>query len=244
MELTEHLEELRSALIRVVLILAVSFVACYSFGDQISEALLRPLRGALGGDPTADGRVVYLGILDKVLSQFQVALWTSIIVSSPLWFFQLWRFIRPGLYDHEIKKIRPFILVGFILFWLGICFGYFLVFPLTFQTLLNFGVANVSAMIGLKDYLVLASKVLVFLGLMFQLPNLMMILGFMGLVTKYSLRKMRRYVYVGFSILSAILTPPDVITMLGLWVPLIFLFEVGILAVALVVHPYIEKQNI
>lgn len=242
MSLVEHLEELRTVMVRVVMILAGSFVICYSQGEIISELLLTPLRNALTNDSSA-GQIIYLGLLDKVLSQFQVAFWSSVIISSPLWFYQLWKFIRPGLYEHEAKGIRPFIIVGFILFWLGICFGYFIVFPLTFETLMNFGVGGVAANISLKDYLVLASKVLVFLGVIFQLPNLMLILGFMGIVTKYSLRDMRRYVYVAFAGVSAVLTPPDVITMMGLWLPLTLLFEVGILAVALVVHPYLAKHH-
>ncbi|TNF27816.1 MAG: twin-arginine translocase subunit TatC [Deltaproteobacteria bacterium] len=241
MTLTEHLEELRSTMIRVVIILGVSFVASYSFGEQISEFLLAPLRNALNGD--TGGQVVYLGLLDKVLSLFQVAFWSSIIISSPVWFYQIWKFIKPGLYDYEIKAVRPFLVVGFVLFWIGVCFGYFVVFPLTFQTLMQFGVGDVTATISLKEYLVLASKVLVFLGVIFQLPNILLILGFMGLVTKYSLRNMRSYVYVGFAVLSAVLTPPDVITMMGLWAPLVALFEVGILAVALIVHPYLARQH-
>ncbi|MDD0853510.1 twin-arginine translocase subunit TatC [Halobacteriovorax sp. GB3] len=244
MTLVEHLEELRGRLIKVVIILTISFFVCYGVGDQISELLLQPLRNALSGSgKDALGEVVYLGILDKVLSQFQVAFWTSVIVSSPFWFYQLWKFIKPGLYEYEVKATRPFIFVGFIFFALGICFGYFLVFPLTFETLMNFGVSDVTAQISLKEYLVLTSKVLVFLGFLFQLPNVLLILGFMGLVTKQSLRNMRRYVYVGFAVISAVLTPPDIITMMGLWIPLTFLFEIGILAVSLIVHPYIERQH-
>ena len=241
MSLTEHLEELRKTVIRVVGVLAGSFFIAYGFGQHISELLLTPLREALAGGEA--GQVVYLGLLDKVLSQLQVAFWTSIICSSPIWFFLLWKFIKPGLYDYEIKAVRPFVLVGFILFCVGVSFGYFLVFPMTFQTLLQFGVQDVTATLSLKEYLVLASKVLVFLGLVFQLPNVMLILGFMGVITKYTLRNFRSYVYVGFAVLSSMLTPPDVVTMLGLWIPLVALYEVGILAVALVVHPYLARQH-
>jgi sec-independent protein translocase protein TatC len=241
MTLTEHLEELRKTLINIVIILGVSFFACYGYGEYIAEFLLYPLRNSLEGSNS--GQIVYLGLLDKVMSQLQVAFWTSIIVSSPMWFYQLWKFVKPGLHGHEIKAVRPFLLIGFIFFCLGICFGYFVVFPLTFETLLSFGVKNVQATISLKDYLVLSSKVLVFLGLVFQLPNILLILGFMGLVTKYSLREMRRYIYVGFAVLSAMLTPPDPYTMLGLWFPLVILFEIGILAVAVIVHPYLAKVH-
>ncbi len=239
MTLTEHLEELRKTLINVVIILGVSFFVCYGQGEYIAEFLLQPLRASLQGENA--GQIVYLGLLDKVMSQLQVAFWTSIIVSSPFWFYHIWKFVKPGLHSHEIKAVRPFLLVGFIFFCLGVCFGYFLVFPLTFETLLSFGVKNVTATISLKEYLILSSKVLVFLGLVFQLPNVLLILGFMGLVTKYSLREMRRYIYVGFAVLAAMLTPPDPYTMLGLWIPLVFLFEIGILAVAVVVHPYLAR---
>lgn len=240
MSLTEHLEELRRTVVRVIIILGLSFALSYSFGDILSEILLSPLRSALdiGG-----GKVVYLGLLDKVLSQLQVAFWTSVIISSPFWFYEVWRFIKPGLYEYEIKAVRPFIVVGFILFALGVSFGYFIVFPFTFQTLLSFGVSNVEATLSLKDYLVLSSKVLVLLGILFQLPNVLLILGFMGVVTKQSLRKMRNYVYVGLAAASAVLTPPDPMTMMALWVPMVLLFELGIWAVAVIVHPYLARQH-
>jgi len=241
MSLTEHLEELRKTLIRVVAVLAISFIGCYGVGEHISELLLSPLRDTLGA--MGSGQIVYLTLLDKVLSQLQVAFWSSIIISAPIWFYYVWKFIKPGLHNHEIRAVRPFVGIGFLLFCLGVAFGYFVVFPLTFETLMNFGVSEVTATISLKDYLVLSSKVLVFLGVVFQLPNVLLILGFMGLVTKQSLRNMRRYVYVGFAFVAAMITPPDVVTMLGLWFPLVALFEVGILGVAIIVHPYIERQH-
>lgn len=240
MSLVEHLEELRTTVIRVAVIVLVTFVAAYGLGEHISEILLTPLRGVLG--EKSQGSIVYLGLLDKVISQLQLAFWSSIILSSPLWFYEIWRFIKPGLYDHESKMVRPFLIVGFFLFILGGCFAYFVVFPLTFDLLLDFGVQNVTASISLRDYIVLASKALLFFGLAFQLPNICLILGFMGLVTKYSLKNIRRYVYVGFAAGAAFITPPDIVSMVGLWLPLCVLYELGIIAVAMIVHPYLEKR--
>lgn len=241
MTFMEHLEELRTTLIHICLIVAISFLITYAFSDAIAEFLLQPLRKALAA--SGQGQIVYLGLLDKIMSELQVSFWSSLIVASPFWFFALWRFVRPGLYDYEVRVVRPFIVVSFLLFVAGVAFGYYVIFPFTFETLLGYGVSNVTATISLKEYLVLASKVLVCLGIVFQLPNVMLILGFMGLVTKYSLRQHRRYVIVGLAVASAIFTPPDVISMLGMLIPLLCLYEVGILAVALIVHPYLARQH-
>jgi sec-independent protein translocase protein TatC len=238
MALTDHLTELRKRVIRVAVILIASFFVCYHFGPEIQNFLLVPLKNALG----TDGKVVFLGLLDKVLAQFQLSFWCAIIFSSPLWFMEIWFFIKPGLYEKEVKVIRPFILFGFVLFCLGIAFGYYLVFPFTFGTILQFGVTGIEATMSLKDYIVLSSKVLVFLGILFQLPNVLLIMGFMGIVTSKLLQSYRRYVITAFAILSAILTPPDPITMMAIWVPMVILYEVGVWSVFFLVDPF-KKRN-
>ncbi|MCT4641414.1 MAG: twin-arginine translocase subunit TatC [Bacteriovoracaceae bacterium] len=239
MELTDHLHELRKRVINIVIILIISFFVCYGFGEKLQDILLAPLRSALG----VEGKVVFLGLLDKVLTQFQLAFWSAVIFSSPLWFHQLWLFIKPGLYESEVKVVRPFIMIGFLLFCLGISFGYFLVFPFTFETIMTFGVKNIEATISLKEYIVLSSKVLVFLGILFQMPNVMLIMGFMGVVDKELLSTSRRYVVAAFAVLAAVLTPPDIITMMALWVPLVLLYEIGLWAVALIVMPYKKRKE-
>ena len=239
MTFMEHLEELRTRLIRVLIILVVSFGICYYFSTDIQEFLLLPLRQAIG----THGKVVFTGILDKVLAELQIAFWSCVFLASPFWFREAWLFIKPGLYDKEIRAIRPFIFVGFLLFIAGVAFGYYVIFPFTFKTLISAGVQDVEAMLNLQDYLLLSSKVLVFLGILFQLPNVILILGFMGLVTKYSLRNMRRYLAVIFAVLAAVLTPtPDILSMMCVWVPMMILYEIGIIAVALIVHPHLKKR--
>lgn len=236
----EHLEELRTRVIRVFIILIISFAVCYYYSTTIQEFLLVPLRQAIG----TEGKVIFTGLLDKVLAEFQIAFWSCVFFASPLWFREAWLFIKPGLYESEVKAIRPFIFVGFLLFLTGVGFGYFVIFPFTFKTLVTAGVANVEAMLNLQDYLLLSSKILVFLGLLFQLPNVILILGFMGLVTKYSLRNMRRYLAVAFAVAAAIITPtPDVLSMMCVWIPMMVLYEIGILGVALIVHPYLRKKH-
>lgn len=240
MSFMDHLEELRTRLIRVLIILVISFGICYAYSTQIQEFLLAPLREAIG----TQGRVVFTGLLDKVLAELQIAFWSCVALASPFWFREAWLFIKPGLYEAEIKAIRPFIFVGFLLFIAGVSFGYYVIFPFTFKTLINSGVQNVEAMLNLQDYLLLSSKVLVFLGLLFQLPNVILILGFMGLVTKYSLRNMRRYLAVAFAVAAAVITPtPDILSMMCVWIPMMVLYEIGIIGVALIVHPYLKKKH-
>ena len=240
MTFMDHLEELRTRLIRIVIILVVSFAISYNFSSQISEFLLIPLRAAIG----TEGKVIFTGLFDKVMAEFQISFWACVFFASPFWFREAWLFIKPGLYQKEINAVLPFIVVGFFLFLSGVAFGYYVVFPFTFKTLVTYGVTNVEAMLNLQEYLLLASKILVFLGLLFQLPNVILILGFMGLVTKYSLRSWRRYTAVIFAVVAAIVTPTtDVLSMMVVWLPMMVLYEIGIIGVAWIVHPYLKRKH-
>lgn len=241
MSFWEHLEELRKTVIRIVAILVVAFIATSFYVDTITEWLLAPLRNSL--HDTKAGVIVYHSIFEKAWVQVDVSIWWAIMISSPLWFYQVWRFIKPGLLPHELRAVKPFMFIGLILFVGGMCFGYFVAFPFVFSFLSMLGVGNVEANINLRDYISSSSQILLFLGIIFQFPNLLLILGFMGLVTKQLLRKFRRYVYVALAIVAAIFSPPDVISMLSVWVPLIILYEVGVLAVAWIVHPYLYRVH-
>jgi sec-independent protein translocase protein TatC len=241
MTLLEHLTELRKALIKIVIILCLSFFVCYGQSDNITEILLKPLKDAMNGtEGLSDAKIVYLGIFDQIYSQCELSFWSSIIFSSPLWFWQVWNFVRPGLYEKEVKQIRPFIIMGFFLFIFGVCFGLFLALPLSFKVLLDFGMPGVTASFGVKDYLSAVIKILVGLGLMFQLPNALVILGRLGIINQAMISGSRNVIYVILATLSAILTPPDVMTMMVMWIPLIILFEVGVLAMKLLVPPPLD----
>ena len=241
MNFWDHLEELRKTVIRIVAILGVTFIATSVYVDHITEWLLKPLRDSL--HYTKSGIIVYHSIFEKAWVQVDVSIWWAIMISSPLWFYQIWRFIKPGLYHHEIRAVKPFMFLGLLLFLGGMAFGYYVAFPFGFKFLSMIGVGDVQANINLRDYISSSSMILLFLGFIFQFPNVLLILGFMGIVTKQLLRKFRRYVYVGLSILAAILSPPDVISMLSVWIPLIILYEVGVLAVACIVHPYLARVH-
>lgn len=234
----EHIEELRKVIMRILWIFGITFALTTYFVDNITEWLLAPMRESLA--LSKSGVMVYHSIFEKAWVQVDVAIWWSIMFSSPLWFFEIWRFIRPALLDHEAKAVKPFMIFGWFLFAAGMGFGYYVAFPAVFGFLAKVGVGGIEANINLRDYVSTMSQILLFLGIIFQVPNILLILGFMGIVTKQSLRSFRRYIYVGLAVFAAICSPPDVISMLGVWVPCVLLFEFGVLLVAWIVHPYLK----
>jgi sec-independent protein translocase protein TatC len=188
--------------------------------------------------------LVYHSIFEKAWVQVDVSIWWAIMISSPFWFHQIWTFIRPGLHPHEVRAVKPFMILGWLLFLAGMAFGYFIAFPVVFKFLSSVGAKDIQANISLRDYISSSSQILLFLGFIFQVPNILLILGFMGIVTKQSLKKMRRYIYVGLAVFAAIASPPDVISMIAVWIPCLALFEIGVLLVSLVVHPYLHSVHI
>lgn len=237
----EHVEELRKVIMRIVWILVIAFVFTTYYVDEITEWLLKPIRLSL--NDTKAGVLVYHSIFEKAWVQVDVSIWWAIMFSSPFWFYQIWTFIRPGLHDHEARAVKPFMILGWILFIAGMAFGYYVAFPAVFTFLSSVGVHDIQANINLRDYISTTSQILLFLGIIFQVPNILLILGFMGIVTRQSLSKMRRYIYVGLAVFAAIFSPPDVISMLAVWIPCCVLFEIGVLLVAVVVHPYLRRVH-
>ena len=242
MSFWEHIEDLRKVVMRIVWILVIAFVFTTYFVDEITEWLLQPIRQSLVD--THAGVLVYHSIFEKAWVQVDVSIWWAIMFSSPFWFYQVWSFIRPGLHAHEVRAVKPFMIIGWLLFIAGMAFGYYVAFPFVFNFLASVGVKDIQANINLRDYVSTTSQILVFLGFIFQVPNILLILGFMGIVTKQSLRSMRRYVYVGLSVFAAIFSPPDVISMISVWIPCCILFEVGVLLVAWIVHPYLKGVHL
>lgn len=241
MSFWDHIEELRKTLMRVALIVVVFLLITLTFVDQITEFLLAPLRETFQMSGS-HGEIVYHSIFEKAMVQLDVSIFWAIFFSAPFWFYEVWKFIRPGLYSNEVKTIKPFMLLGLFLFISGVICGY-LALPYVFKFLMGVGVQGVTANINLRDYISTVSKVLLLLGAIFQVPNVILILGFMGIVTKQFLRSIRRYVYVGLAVFAAIFSPPDVFSMTAVWIPLCILYEVGVLLVAWVVHPWLYKQQ-
>ncbi|MCJ8278168.1 MAG: twin-arginine translocase subunit TatC, partial [Bdellovibrionales bacterium] len=163
----------------------------------------------------------------------KVSILAGVIMATPFWVYQLWMFIAPGLYKSERKYGLAFIFFGSTLFLTGINFVYFVVYPLAFEFLLKFGGEADKAMIRINDYLSFFMTTTLVFGLAFELPLVLTILGIMGIVNKQILIALRRYAIIVICILSAMITPPDIMSMVLLVLPLCGLYEVSIVLVGI-----------
>ena len=227
--LLEHLIELRRRLLWCLATLVVTFFVCFYFAKNIFAVLVQPLLQA------GQGKLIYTDIFEAFFVQVKVALFAALMLSFPVLATQLWRFIAPGLYVKEKKAFLPFLLMTPIFFGAGAAFAYFIAMPWALHFLLSFqgdvGGVNQEALPGVGNYLNFVTRFLFGFGAAFLLPILLMILERAGLVTREQLAKSRRYAIVGAAAVSAVLTPPDVVSMLMLLVPLYGLYEFAILAI-------------
>ena len=224
--LVGHLAELRTRLICSLLAVGVLTLVAWNFSDFFFSIIRKPILPYL-----PQRGLVFTAPMDKFMAHLKVSILTGVIFACPVWIYQSWMFIAPGLYKNEKKFGYYFISFGTFLFLLGVFFVYFVVYPLAFEFLLNFGGDVDLAMITINDYLSFFITTTLVFGLAFELPLVLTILGILGVVTKPLLIKFRRYALVLICVLSAFITPPDVISMILLVLPLYGLYELSILLV-------------
>jgi sec-independent protein translocase protein TatC len=220
-----HLEELRKRLVACAIAVGVGFVVSYFFSERLFQLLIMPLKAVM---PEGD-RLIFTNLPEMFFTYLKVAFLSGILVMAPFIFYQLWMFVAPGLYRHEKKYVIPFVVASTILFVGGSLFGYFVVFPFGFKFFIGFSNEYVKALPSVKEYFSFAIKLLFAFGMAFELPVVIFFLTKMGLVTPETLRKKRKYAILLTFVVGAILTPPDVITQCMMAVPLILLYETGIL---------------
>ncbi len=234
MPLMEHLVELRKRLFWSF----IAFILCTSvamfFASDIFNFLANPLLEVFKQMPAAKKSMIYTSLLEKFFTNIKIGMWTGFFVSFPIFAFQIWLFVAPGLYKNEQHAFLPFLIAAPILFFTGGAFVYYLVFPVAWQFFAQFeqfGSAteiNIEMVPKVSEYLSLVLKLIFAFGICFQTPVVLGILAKAGLASAAGLAKNWRYAIVIIFVIAAIITPPDVISQLALAVPMCLLYEVGI----------------
>ncbi|WP_305909556.1 twin-arginine translocase subunit TatC [Methylomarinum sp. Ch1-1] len=220
-----HLVELRNRLLRVVLFVLVVFLGAAPFANEIYAYLSGPLLIHL----PENSSMIAIDVASPFFTPFKLALVASVFASMPVILYQLWAFVAPGLYRHEKRLILPLLIASTVLFYLGIAFAYFVVFPLVFGFLTAAAPAGVAVMTDIAKYLDFVLTLFFAFGLAFEVPIFTILLVWSGLTSPASLAEKRPYVIVGAFIVGMLLTPPDAISQTLLALPIWLLFEVGLL---------------
>ena len=227
--LMEHLIELRRRLLWSLATLAAAFFICLYFAKPIFAVLVQPLLAA------GQGKLIYTDIFEAFFAEVKVALFAALMLTFPVIATQLWKFVAPGLYAKEKKAFLPFLVMTPFFFAAGASFAYFVAMPWALKFLLGFegnvGGVTQEALPAVGNYLSFSTRFLFGFGIAFLTPVLLMVLERAGLVTREQLAKSRRYAIVVCAIVSAVLTPPDVVSQLMLLVPLYLLYEFAIVAI-------------
>ncbi len=221
----EHLEELRKRLIICVISVAIGFLISYFFSDKAFIIFVKPLQQSL----PKGSHLIFTNLPEMFITYLKIALIMGIMLATPIIFYQIWKFIAPGLYQDEKRLVIPFVLSSTILFIGGAIFGYFVVFPFGFKFFLGFANKYVKALPSVKQYFSFAMKLLIAFGIVFELPVITYFMTKIGLLTPQFLKNNRKYAIVIIFIVAAIFTPPDAMTQCMMAVPLIILYEVSII---------------
>jgi len=231
MPLGDHLEELRSRLIRCIIVLAGAFIVCWAFRLRVMALVTRPHRLAMEA-LELDPQLKFRSYTEPLVAQLKACLIVGAILSAPFIIYQAWKFVMPALFRHERRWALKLGLVSFVCLAAGVCFGYFLFIPLALRFLLGLAGTSVEPVLMIGAYLSLFFMLTLALGVVFQTPVVMYYLVRWGIVNPEGLRKNRKVAILSAFVLAAFLTPPDPFTQMMMAVPLIVLYDVGALAAA------------
>ncbi|HEY4555377.1 MAG TPA: twin-arginine translocase subunit TatC [Lysobacter sp.] len=224
--LLDHLLELRARLLRAVLGLLVAFVALLPFGNRLYAWLAQPLLAKL----PAGSQLIAVEVASPFFAPVKLAFFAALMLAMPWLLYQAWAFVAPGLYRREKRLALPLLVSAVMLFYAGCAFAFLLVLPGVFAFLVHIAPEGVAMMTDINAYLDFVLVIFLAFGVSFELPVALVIAVLLGWVSPQQLREARGYAIVGIFIIAAIITPPDVVSQLMLAIPMVLLYEIGILA--------------
>ena len=219
-----HLIELRTRLLNITVALLLVFVCLLPWASDLYALLAQPMLAKL----PKGGQMIATDVTTPFFVPLKVAMMAALLIALPYILYQLWRFVAPGLYEHEKRLVVPLIVASTLLFFCGMAFAYFAVFPVVFGFITASAPEGVAVMTDIDKYLSFVLGMFVAFGVTFQVPVAVILLVRMGVVSVEKLREIRSYVIVGAFVIGAIFTPPDVVSQFMLAVPLWLLYEAGI----------------
>jgi sec-independent protein translocase protein TatC len=231
--LISHLLELRDRLLRALIGVGIALGPCVYYSNDLFTFLAQPLLAKL----PKGGSLIATGVMSPFTTPFKLSFFVALFLAMPYVIYQVWAFVAPGLYRHERRFAVPLLVSSILLFYVGMAFAYYFVFPVMFQFFASTTPKGVAIMTDINNYLDFVLTMFFCFGLAFEVPVAVVLLVLMGLVRVEKLREYRGYVLVGIFILAALLTPPDAISQCSLAIPMYLLYEGGILMARLLSRP-------
>ena len=223
--LISHLLELRDRLIRAMIAVALAFLPCMFYSNQIFTFVATPLKEKL----PKGTQLIATTVMSPFTTPFKLSLFVAVFLAMPFIIYQLWAFVAPGLYRHEKRFAVPLLISSIVLFYVGVVFAYFFVFPVMFQFFAATTPHGVAMMTDISAYLDFVLKMFLAFGAAFEVPIAVVLLVLTGVVKLEKLKENRGYVLIGIFILAALLTPPDAVSQCIMAIPMYLLYEGGLL---------------
>ncbi len=237
MTFVQHLVELRDILLRSVIAILVIFISLFPFANEVYSFIAAPIISVL----PQGSNIIAIGVISPFLTPLKMALIMAVYLAMPYLLYQVWKFVAPALYKHERQMIVPLVVSSTILFYAGLLFSFYIVFPVIFGFLSSIGPSIVDFTPDIQYYLDFVLKVSFAFGVAFEVPIATILLIMFGMTTIENLKKNRPYVVIGAFILGMLLTPPDIISQTLIAIPMWLLFEAGLIFAPLFVRK--EEDN-
>ena len=224
MNIVQHLVELRSALLRSVIAIVIFFLMLFPFANEIYTFIAAPIVQAIPGS-----NLIAIGVISPFLTPLKMSLILAVYIAMPYLLYQIWIFAAPALYRHEKKLILPLVVSSALLFYTGLLFSFYIVFPVIFNFLSSVGPSSVDFAPDIQYYLDFIIKVSFAFGVAFEVPIATILIIMFGVTSAEKLKKNRAYIIIGSFVLGMILTPPDIISQFLIAIPMWLLFEAGLI---------------